>query len=59
MTIKDFQVGQTVYVLVQIRGATTHHLIKRYTVLSVGRKYVKAAPEGIRHPDEFFSERRN
>ena len=59
MTIKDFRVGQTVYVLSRIKGKTTHHFIKRYTVLSVGRKYVKAAPEGVGHPDEFFLDGEN
>ena len=54
MKIKDFKPGQTVYSLSRTRGRTTEHFIKRYTVLSVGRKYVKAAPEGSQNPDEFF-----
>lgn len=54
MTIKDFAPGQTVYVLTRTRGRTTEHFIKRYKVLSVGRKYVKAAPEGSWHPIEFY-----
>ena len=54
MKIKDFKPGQTVYALSRTRGRTTEHFIKRYTVLSVGRKYVKAAPEGSRSPDEFY-----
>lgn len=35
MTIKDFKTGQTVYALTKIKGKTTSHVIKRYTVLSV------------------------
>lgn len=54
MTIKDFKPGQTVYALSRTRGKTIEHFIKRYTVLSVGRKYVRAAPEGSQNPDEFF-----
>ena len=54
MTIKNFKPGQTAYVLRRTRGRTTEHFIKRYTVLAVGRKYVKAAPEGSQHPTEFY-----
>lgn len=54
MTIKDFKPGQTVYALSRTRGRTTEHFIERYTVLSVGRKYVKAAPEESQHPEEFY-----
>lgn len=54
MTIKDFKPGQTVYALSRTRGKTTEHFIKRYTVVSVGRKYVRAAPEGSINTDEFF-----
>lgn len=54
MTIKDFKPGQTVYALFRTRGKTTEHFIKRYTVVSVGRKYVRAAPEGYQNTDEFF-----
>ena len=54
MTIKDFKTGQTVYALIRIKGKTTSHVIKKYTVLSVGRKYVKAALEGAECPDSFY-----
>lgn len=46
MRIKDFTPGQTVYALRQEKGKTTEYFLKRYKVTSVGRKYVKAAPEG-------------
>lgn len=59
MTIKDFKPGQTVYVLSRTRGRKTEHFIKRCTVVSVGRKYVKAAPEGGLNPDEFFLKEEN
>lgn len=55
MTIKDFKPGQTVFVLTRTRGRTTEHFVKRYKVLSVGRKYLKAAPEGsLSHPTEYY-----
>lgn len=54
MTIKDFMPGQTVFLLTRTRGKTTEHFIKRYKVVSVGRKYVRAAPEGSRHTEEFY-----
>lgn len=54
MTIKDFKTGQTVYALIRIKGKTTSHVIKKYTVLSVGRKYVKAVLEGAECPDSFY-----
>lgn len=54
MTIKDFKPGQTVYVLGRTRGRTTEHFIKRYAVVSVGRKYVKVAPEGSDLTDDFY-----
>lgn len=55
MTIKDFKPGQTVYVLSRVKGRTTEHFIKKYKVVSVGRKYVKAAPENsLKYPVEFF-----
>lgn len=44
MTIKDFTPGQTVYALSRVREKITHHTIRRYMVISVGRKYVKVAP---------------
>lgn len=44
MTIKDFKPGETVYALSWEKGHTTHHTIRRYMVISVGRKYVKVAP---------------
>lgn len=54
MKVRDFKPGQTVYVLGQKRGGTTEHFIERRTVVSVGRKYVKAAPEGSRLTDDFY-----
>lgn len=45
MTIKDFEVGKEVYALIEERGRTTHHTIRRYRVASVGRKYVRVALE--------------
>lgn len=54
MNIKDFKAGRTVYALNRIRGRTTKYFIQKYTVLSAGRKYVKAVPEGKRLPDEFY-----
>lgn len=55
MKIKDFKPGQTVFVLTRTRGRTTEHFIKRYKVVSVGRKYVKAAPEeSLTHPTEYY-----
>lgn len=55
MTIKDFKPGQTVYVLSRIKGRTTERFIKKYKVVSVGRKYVKAAPENsLKYTVEFF-----
>lgn len=54
MTVKEFTPGQTVYTLTRTRGRTTEHFIKKYTVLSVGRKYVRAAPEGSQYPTEFY-----
>lgn len=56
MTIKDFKPGQEVYALTRTRGRLTEHFIKRYTVLSVGRKYVKAAPLGSKFPVEFYKQ---
>lgn len=54
MTIKDFKPGETAYSQIRVRGKQTEHFLKRYTVVSVGRKYVKATPEGGRFPIEFF-----
>lgn len=54
MKIKDFTPGQTVYAVGQKRGGTTEHFIERRTVVSVGRRYVRAAPEGSRLTDDFY-----
>lgn len=55
MKIKDFKPGQTVFVLTRTRGRTTEHSVKRYKVLSVGRKYIKAAPEeNPIYPTEYY-----
>lgn len=56
MNIKDFKPGQEVYTLTRTRGRLTEHFIKRYTVISVGRKYVKAAPLGSQYPTEFYKQ---
>ena len=56
MTIKEFKPGQEVYALTRTRGRLTEHFVKRYTVLSVGRKYVKAAPLGGKMPVEFYKQ---
>lgn len=48
MNIKDFKPGQTVYALSTKRGREINHTIRKYTVMSVGRKYVKVATED--HP---------
>lgn len=45
MNIKDFKVGQTVYVELTrdaSRGKTTEQCIEEWRITSVGRKYVKA-----------------
>ena len=56
MIIKDFKPGNTAYSL--IRGnynTNTKYHIDEYVVVSIGRKYVKAAPnEAIGYPKEFY-----
>lgn len=45
MNIKDFKVGQTVYVELTgnaIRGKTAEQCIEEWEITSVGRKYIKA-----------------
>ena len=55
MTIKDFKPGQIVYNLKTITGKTTEHFIRRYKVISTGRKYVRAALDGSDiYPTEFY-----
>lgn len=57
MTIKDFKPDQIVYSLEIITGKTKEHFIKRYKVVSTGRKYVRAAPDGSKvYPTEFYLE---
>lgn len=45
MNIKDFKPGQEVFTLSTIRGRTTHYVIRKCVVKSVGRKYVKISTE--------------
>lgn len=54
MKIKDFKPGQEVFVLTREKGRQTEHFVKKYTVTSVGRKYVKATPQGTNWPVEFY-----
>lgn len=55
MTIKDFKPDQIVYNLKTITGKTTEHIIRRYKVVSTGRKYVRAAMSGSNiYPTEFY-----
>lgn len=56
MKIKDFKPEQTVYGLTKKNGRTTEHFLKKYKVVSVGRKYVRVAPEGCRFLTEFYLE---
>lgn len=45
MGIKDFKVGQTVYVELTgnaSRGKTAEHCIEEWEITSVGRKYIRA-----------------
>lgn len=59
MNIKDFKPGQTVYLLSRRkeRGQLVHHFISKYIVSSVGRKYVRAAPEGGQQLTEFYKDK--
>lgn len=57
MNIKDFTPGQTAYALKVRRGKTTHHIIMRYTVVSVGRKYVHTKPVTGGYEEQFFKQR--
>lgn len=43
VTIHDFSPGQEVYVVCEETGMNTEDRVERLTVVSVGRKYVKAA----------------
>ncbi len=55
MTLKDFEPGQEVYALEEIRtGSKTDYETHRRVVRTVGRKYVKAGIEGSGVVDEFF-----
>lgn len=45
MNIKDFKPGQTVYALSTKRGRTVNHTIRKYIVMSIGRKCVRVATE--------------
>lgn len=57
MTIKEFEPDQIVYNLKTITGKTTEHFIRRYKVVSTGRKYVRAVPDGSDiYPTEFYLE---
>ena len=53
--INDFKPGQTAFVVTQKAGRVHLSDIKKFTVLSVGRKYVKASLEGLEHPIEFYA----
>lgn len=55
MTIKDFEPGQTVFALEEIRGREVEYRTRRRTVRTVGRKYVKvSAEEDKRYVDEYY-----
>ncbi len=55
MNIKDFTVGQTVYVLKEKRGPEREVQTKEYIVVSIGRKYLRASRDGdSRFPTEFY-----
>ena len=57
MTLKDFKSGQTVYNLRIITGKSTEYSVTRYKVVSIGRKYVRATPDGSDIcPTEFYLE---
>lgn len=56
MNIKDFKVGQTVYIELTgnaSRGKTPEQCIEEWEITSVGRKYIKAAKKGY---DRLFRE---
>ena len=55
MTIKDFKQGQAVYSLEKNHNTKSKYRIDEYVVISVGRKYVKAAPKNSQnYPKEFY-----
>lgn len=53
MNIKDFQSGQEVFGLTERKGRNVPPVVRRLLVAGVGRKYVKAAPEGAPHTTSF------
>lgn len=53
MTIKDFKVGQTAYILDDGRRRSNERLATAVTVVKVGRKYVTVKEEG-RQEARFF-----
>lgn len=60
MNIKDFKVGQTVYVELTgnaSRGKTAEQCIEEWEIVSVGRKYVKANEIGKTWKDATFEQR--
>lgn len=55
MNMKDFTVGQTVYVLEEKRGPEREVRTMEYIVVSIGRKYLRASRDGdSRFPTEFY-----
>ncbi len=65
MNIKDFRPGQEVFGLTECYGWNKSSVIRRLLVAGVGRKYVKAAPEGapytipfalVSEEDEYLTE---
>lgn len=56
MIIKDFKPGNTAYSLIRGNYNTdTKYRIDEYVVISIGRKYVKAAPKNSQnYPKEFY-----
>ena len=66
VSVKDFKVGQTAYILTRKRGRTQEHFVSQCIIVSVGRKYVKAAKEennlstydfyNLRGDDDYLSE---
>ena len=53
MNIKDFQSGQEVFGLTERKGRNVPPVVRRLLVAGVGRKYVKAAPEGAPYTTPF------
>ena len=50
MIIKDFKPGNTAYSLIRGNYNTdTKYHIDEYVVVSIGRKYVKAAPKNLQN----------